>query len=133
MIRGMIVSGLKRALDEAGFRSVQRPSAEALGNWQQEPISSPTPISPMPIFADNWSAAPTAYQGLGDRRAGFTTPPPQARAEPAYAPPPESRSFPLGVARGQVAKPFIVAERSEEGRVRGGWVSTVRLWWWRGH
>src|SRR3546814_2800935 len=44
MIRGMIVSGLKRALDEAGFRSVQRPSAEALGNWQQEPISSPTPI-----------------------------------------------------------------------------------------
>src|SRR3546814_16065255 len=80
----------------------------SLGNWQQEPISSPTPISPMPIFADNWSAAPTAYQGLGDRRAGFTTPPPQARAEPAYAPPPESRSFPLGVARGQVAKTYIV-------------------------
>src|SRR3546814_177943 len=116
MIRGMIVSGLKRALDEAGFRSVQRPSAEALGNWQQEPISSPTPISPMPIFADNWSASPMAYQGLGDRRAGFTTPPPQARAEPAYAPPPESRSFPLGVARGQVAKTYIVAE-AEDGLV----------------
>src|SRR3546814_13025848 len=70
----------------------------------------------MPIFADNWSAAPTAYQGLGDRRAGFTTPPPQARAEPAYAPPPESRSFPLGVARGQVAKTYIVAE-AEDGLV----------------
>src|SRR3546814_1852469 len=80
------------------------------------PISSPTPISPMPIFADHWSASPMAYQGLGDRRAGFTTPPPQARAEPAYAPPPESRSFPLGVARGQVAKTYIVAE-AEDGLV----------------
>src|SRR3546814_16187968 len=67
----------------------------------------------MPIFADNWSASPMAYQGLGDRRAGFTTPPPQARAEPAYAPPPESRSFPLGVARGQVAKTYIVAEAGD--------------------
>src|SRR3546814_12051308 len=34
MILGMIVSGLKRAMDEAGFSSVQPPSAEALGNCQ---------------------------------------------------------------------------------------------------
>lgn len=121
MIRGMIVSGLKRALDEAGFRSVQRPSAEALGNWRQEPITSlpgsPTPIGSMPIFAEQWSGpAPTAYQGVGDRRTSFIAPPPQARAEPAYSPPPEGQSFPLGVARGQVAKTYIVAE-AEDGLV----------------
>ncbi|MCF8708307.1 DNA mismatch repair endonuclease MutL [Rhizorhapis sp. SPR117] len=111
MIRGMIVSGLKRALDEAGFRSVQRPSTGALGNWQQEPMASPTPIGAMPIFTEQ-----PYYQGVADHRSTFTTPPPQARAEPAYAPPPESQNFPLGVARGQVAKTYIVAE-AEDGLV----------------
>jgi len=53
---------------------------------------------------------------VGDRRPAFFTPPPQARAEPAYAPPPETTSFPLGVARGQVAKTYIVAE-AEDGLV----------------
>src|SRR5690606_4361671 len=37
MIRGMIVSGLRRALDEGGFRAVQRPAESALSNWQTEP------------------------------------------------------------------------------------------------
>lgn len=122
MIRGMIVSGLKRALDEAGFRSVQRPAAEALGNWRQEPLASPTPFSPMPIFGEGWSASvpasyqPASHQNVGDRRTSFMTPPPQARAEPAYSPVPQAESFPLGVARGQVAKTYIVAE-AEDGLV----------------
>ena len=122
MIRGMIVSGLKRALDEAGFRSVQRPAAEALGNWRQEPLASPTPFSPMPIFGEGWSAPvpashqPASHQNVGDRRTSFMTPPPQARAEPAYSPVPQAESFPLGVARGQVAKTYIVAE-AEDGLV----------------
>jgi DNA mismatch repair protein MutL len=50
-----------------------------------------------------------------DRRATFIAPP-MARAEPAYAPPPETISHPLGVARGQVAKTYIVAE-AEDGLV----------------
>jgi DNA mismatch repair protein MutL len=50
-----------------------------------------------------------------ERRPGFIAPP-MARAEPAYAPPPETISFPLGVARGQVAKTYIVAE-AEDGLV----------------
>lgn len=116
MIRGMIVSGLKRGLDEAGFRSVQRADPVALGAWQQEPVS-PTPISAMPIFEAAGTSAPPAYgQSFGDRRATFLTPPPQARAEPAAQPPPQAHSFPLGVARGQVAKTYIVAE-AEDGLV----------------
>ena len=49
-------------------------------------------------------------------RPTFFTPPPQARAEPAYPPVPGHTDFPLGVARGQVAKTYIVAE-AEDGLV----------------
>jgi DNA mismatch repair protein MutL len=44
------------------------------------------------------------------------TPPPLGRAEIATAPPPEAGRFPLGVARGQVAATYIVAE-AEDGLV----------------
>ncbi|MDX3908765.1 MAG: DNA mismatch repair endonuclease MutL [Sphingobium sp.] len=114
MIRGMIVSGIKRALDEAGFRSVQRADPAALSVWQQEPLS-PTPISAMPIFEAASTPAPYA-PSLHDRRTSFLTPPPMARAEPAAQAPPQGQSFPLGVARGQVAKTYIVAE-AEDGLV----------------
>jgi len=129
MVRGMIVSGLRRALDEAGHRSVQRPSESALAAWQQEPLGG--------AAADLWTGSggglgetsPTPYpspEGEGlvlgnrqhavfDRRSSFIAPP-MARAEPAYAPPPDTVSFPLGVARGQVAKTYIVAE-AEDGLV----------------
>jgi DNA mismatch repair protein MutL len=100
LVRGLIVSGLRRALDEAGHRSAPRPSAAALGNWQAEPVQ------PQP--------AP-AQHSVWDRRATFA-PPPMARSEPAYAPPPERTDYPLGVARGQVAKTYIVAE-AEDGLV----------------
>ncbi len=40
MVRGLIVSGLRRALDAAGHRS-QRASDSALAMWQQEAASSP--------------------------------------------------------------------------------------------
>lgn len=117
LIRGMIVSGLRRALDAEGFRAAQPADSAGLAAWKSEPVS-PTPISPLPIFeAASWtpsySAAPTA---LADRRPSFVAPPPQARAEPAAAPAPEGSSFPLGVARGQVARTYIVAE-AEDGLV----------------
>jgi DNA mismatch repair protein MutL len=48
-----------------------------------------------------------------DRRQTFITPAPHGRAEPSYAPPPETITHPLGVARGQVAKTYIVAEADD--------------------
>ncbi|MGC4250854.1 MAG: DNA mismatch repair endonuclease MutL [Sphingobium sp.] len=111
MIRGMIVSGLRRALDAEGFRAVQHADPAALSAWKSEPVS-PTPIGAMPIF----EAASTSPAMFADRRPGFFTPPPQARAETAAAPAPEARDFPLGVARGQVARTYIVAE-AEDGLV----------------
>ncbi|MEQ6334766.1 DNA mismatch repair endonuclease MutL [Sphingobium sp. MK2] len=116
MIRGMIVSGLRRALDAEGFRAVQNADPAALSAWRAEPVS-PTPIGTMPIFeAASVSYNPLASSSFGDRRSNFLTPPPQARAEPAAAPAPEGQSFPLGVARGQVARTYIVAE-AEDGLV----------------
>lgn len=118
LIRGMIVSGLRRALDEAGHRSVQRPSDSALTMWQAENVPAST-MPPQPV--DDWShAAPEnrvmERQSLFAPRPGFAVPPPLARAEPAFAPPPEVRQYPMGVARGQVAKTYIVAE-AEDGLV----------------
>ncbi|TGX55681.1 DNA mismatch repair endonuclease MutL [Sphingomonas gei] len=125
LVRGMIVSGLRRALDEAGHRSVQRPSEAALGMWTSERPSAPQ----LGEVSTEWFGAqahhPFAegeglrhYSGvaLHDRRPNFLTPQPQARAEPAYAPVPQRIDFPLGVARGQVAKTYIVAE-AEDGLV----------------
>ncbi|MFC3441617.1 DNA mismatch repair endonuclease MutL [Sphingobium rhizovicinum] len=119
LIRGMIVSGLRRALDAEGFRSVQQADAAGLAAWKPEPLS-PTPISAMPIF-EAGASSPVSYNqftqsSFADRRPSFLTPPPQARAEPAAAPAPEAHSFPLGVARGQVARTYIVAE-AEDGLV----------------
>jgi DNA mismatch repair protein MutL len=113
LVRGMIISGLRAALDGAGHRAAQRPSASALGHWQVEPapdlqMAFAGPYPPTPY-------QPTAYQGVRDNRPHFHAPP-MARAEPAYAAPPEAASYPLGVARGQVAKTYIVAE-AEDGLV----------------
>ena len=113
LIRGMIVSGLRRALDAEGFRAVQHADPAALSAWKPEPIS-PTPIGAMPIFEAVGTTTPT--YSVAERRPTFLTPPPQARAEPAAAPAPEGASFPLGVARGQVARTYIVAE-AEDGLV----------------
>jgi len=115
LVRGMIVSGLRRALDAEGFRAVQHADPAALSAWKSEPIS-PTPIGAMPIFEAANAGAPPSPALFADRRTSFFTPPPQARAEPAAAPAPEGQSFPLGVARGQVARTYIVAE-AEDGLV----------------
>lgn len=117
MIRGMIVSGIRRALDGAGHRVTNRPAEDALAMWRSE-IDAPPPAerqeSIWPAMTQHSGAA--IGPSVGDRRPVFFAPPPQARAEPAFAPPPERADHPLGVARGQVAKTYIVAE-AEDGLV----------------
>jgi DNA mismatch repair protein MutL len=101
LIRGMIVGGLRAALDSAGHRSAQRPSVAALGRWQTEPM------------APQWAPSRPPNQGsVWDNLPEFT-PAPAARAEVAHDPPPAPVEHPLGVARGQVAATYIVAEASD--------------------
>jgi DNA mismatch repair protein MutL len=118
MIRGLIVSGLRRALDEAGHRSAQRPDEAALAAWQPEPQYR-HPGEGRDLWQYSESPAAPAFAGatsVMERRSTFSMPPPAARAEPAWAPPPDTVAHPLGVARGQVAKTYIVAE-AEDGLV----------------
>ena len=112
-IRGLIVGGLRHALDEAGHRSAQRPSAAALGNWQSEPIRSPSYPAHAP-GQGSW-LAPATEALVRDRHEPYAAPL-QARAEPATEAVPPAGSYPLGVARGQVAATYIVAE-AEDGLV----------------
>ena len=112
-IRGLIVGGLRHALDEAGHRSAQRPSAAALGNWQSEPARSPSFPQPAPGQA-SWLGGASASL-VRDRHDSYAAPL-QARAEAAVEAVPQAQSFPLGVARGQVAATYLVAE-AEDGLV----------------
>ncbi|ALJ12355.1 DNA mismatch repair endonuclease MutL [Sphingopyxis macrogoltabida] len=132
LIRGMIVGGLRRALDEHGFRSVQRPAEAAAAVWQQEPVAPaptlfaahlPHPHAPAThLFGADGDTATMAL--LRDRVVDFAPPPgalspealPMGRAEAATAPAPQAAEHPLGIARGQIARTYIVAE-AEDGLV----------------
>jgi len=132
LARGLIVSGLRRALDAAGHRSVQRPSEAALGLWQQGggESNSPSPsgeglgwgsVSPRPTEILESLHPNPSPEGEGLRRysgavrdsGSFFAAAPYARAEPARHEAPLATDFPLGVARGQVAKTYIVAEAQD--------------------
>jgi len=114
LVRGLIVSGLRRALDAAGHRV----AVPALDHWRAEPVSAAAPVGwPEPPLPDGVPADGfLPSHPLAEQRARFFAPPPQARAEPAWSPPPATAAFPLGVARGQVAKTYVVAE-AEDGLV----------------
>ena len=111
MIRGMIVSGLRRALDEAGHRAVQRPSEDALAMWRPEPVAPVAAADAQTSLLERTAA--TASSFVNERRSSFIAAPPLARAEPAWAPIPATTDHPLGVARGQVSKTYIVAEAAD--------------------
>ncbi|MES2753876.1 MAG: DNA mismatch repair endonuclease MutL [Pseudomonadota bacterium] len=120
LVRGLIVSGLRRALEGAGVR-VARSAGDTAGLWTSDLRHPRAGGDPSPDFAtqrEGASGAP-AFAGVTgrvfDRRPTFFTPP-AARAEPADASPPATADHPLGVARGQVAKTYIVAE-AEDGLI----------------
>ena len=116
MIRGLIVSGLRRALDGAGHRVVQRAPDDVLAAFQSNASAAAQPFVEQYGFG-NGSTDQQYAQGVAglvrDRPSTFFAPPPQARAEVATAPPPGSQAYPLGVARGQVARTYIVAEADD--------------------
>ncbi|NNM75590.1 DNA mismatch repair endonuclease MutL [Sphingomonas sp. ID1715] len=124
LVRGLIVSGLRRALDAAGHASARPAAVDVLSGWTA-PRLSPSPSGEGLGVGQSPYALPSTYrphpnpspegEGLRESRSFFASPP-QARAEPAHTPPPEHRSFPLGVARGQVANTYIVAE-AEDGLI----------------
>jgi DNA mismatch repair protein MutL len=110
-VRGLIVSGLRRALDAAGHRASTSATAAALSAFQPEPFVPPlvpaaVGAAPLP---GNWALAepPRLFSELPP-----AFPPAFASAVPAPASPPATQ-FPLGAARGQVAATYIVAETDD--------------------
>ena len=104
LVRGLIVSGLRRALDEAGQGRAPLASVAALGSWRSESD-----------LAQAWPVQPVQSR-VWDNRPSFAAPPPMARAESSHEAAPEAINHPMGVARGQIAQTYIVAE-AEDGLV----------------
>lgn len=109
-VRGFVVSGLRQALASGDRRSVQAPDAATMEAWIAEPAGDPGSI-----FAGRALTSPTVLrEGTSAWRGpdGEMRTLPQGRAEPAE-PACDPAAFPLGVARGQVAQTYIVAEAAD--------------------
>ena len=116
-VRGLIVGGLRHALDEESQRSAAREQAAAPVMWTSsatydEQLTRHPRESGDPAQNENWVPAFAGMTNVTEAHRLFDHAP-AARAEPAVEPVP---SFPLGVARGQVAATYIVAE-AEDGLV----------------
>jgi DNA mismatch repair protein MutL len=103
-VRGLIVGGLRRALDEESQRSAAREQAAAPVMWTSSESYA------RDVGREQVTAAAVREEQQSFTPVSFV---PQGRAEAASEPVP---SFPLGVARGQVAATYIVAE-AEDGLV----------------
>jgi DNA mismatch repair protein MutL len=102
-VRGLIIGALRHALDAESQRSAAREQAAAPVMWTTSQSYEPEPNLRLdaPVVSEEQRIfEPVTFV-------------PQARAEPAVEPVPR---YPLGVARGQVAATYIVAE-AEDGLV----------------
>lgn len=120
-VRGFIVSGLRQALATGDRRSAQGPDRAAMARWVSEPVlpsrsregpgvgESQTPLWPMQAHPN----PSREREGLLLREASLAWSQPQGRAEEAAPVPAEAQSYPLGIARGQVANTYIVAEAAD--------------------
>lgn len=116
-VRGFIVSGLRQALASGDRRSAQTPDRGAMARWQSEPVANHTePVMRQFFTGQNWAPpAPAAQPRLGDASAAWAAPAalPTGRAEEAAPLPEQAQQYPLGIARGQVANTYIVAESAD--------------------
>ena len=113
-VRGFIVSGLRQALSTGDRRSAQAPDAAAMGRWQSEPE---VPAALGSIFGGrDWTAPAQSVREASPAWRGEDVnvmDAPQGRAEAAEPLPREAADFPLGIARGQIADTYIVAEAAD--------------------
>ena len=116
-VRGFIVSGLRRALATGDKRSAQSPDAGAMARWQQEPVrEEPSPALRSIFEGRDWSAPATGVAEPGrawHAGEGGTMAEPRGRAEEAVPADTSAADYPLGIARGQVANTYIVAEAQD--------------------
>ncbi|MBD3729774.1 MAG: DNA mismatch repair endonuclease MutL [Sphingomonadales bacterium] len=119
-VRGFIVSGLRQALASGDRRSAQAPDAGAMARWMAEPaLAEPSPVLRSIFSGRDWArpgATPARVADVSRDWHGEDDPVfalPQGRAEQAAEPDAEALDFPLGIARGQVANTYIIAETTD--------------------
>ncbi|MBX7493024.1 DNA mismatch repair endonuclease MutL [Qipengyuania sp. 1NDW9] len=116
-VRGFIVSGLRNALATGDKRSAQSPDAGAMSRWQQEPVrEEPAPALRSIFEGRDWSSPQQRVSEPSQAWRGADTDvmaAPQGRAEEAAPVAAEAQDYPLGIARGQVANTYIVAEAKD--------------------
>ncbi|MBD59869.1 MAG: DNA mismatch repair protein MutL, partial [Citromicrobium sp.] len=111
-VRGMIVGGLRAALATGDKRSAQAPDANAMAKWQGEPVAPPPAAGS--IF-DRFSGEGRAALQEPRMDWGPSSPDalPSGRAVEAEQVAEATPDYPLGIARGQVANTYIVAEAAD--------------------
>ncbi|MEO0461805.1 MAG: DNA mismatch repair endonuclease MutL [Pseudomonadota bacterium] len=125
-VRGFIVSGLRQALATGDRRSAQGPDRAAMERWQTEPVlpggSEEAPALRSIFQTRDWAGPQTASPGanslseprpLWNAQGPASDALPQGRAETAEPLPENAADYPLGIARGQVANTYIVAESAD--------------------
>lgn len=114
-VRGFIVSGLRDALASGDRRSAQAPYSGAMARWQVEPPRAEPGAALRSIFEGrDWSApSPAVREPARPWADAEVLAAPQGRAEEAPPIAPEDRDYPLGIARGQIAETYIVAEAAD--------------------
>ena len=108
MVRGLIVSGLRHALAEAGHRASTTVSSAALGAFTPEPTGQPR------VYQMDRPRDAPGYSGLAETATMFE-PQPSARVE-EDAPQVEAQHRPLGAARAQLHENYILSQ-TEDGLV----------------
>jgi len=114
-VRGFIVSGLRQSLATVDRRSAQSPDVAAMGRWQSEPVrDEPSPALRSIFEGRDWSANNVAERSASyNPQTGEVLAAPQGRAEVAEEAATDIEQYPLGIARGQVANTYVVAEASD--------------------
>ncbi len=114
-VRGFIVSGLRQALSTGDRRSAQGPDRKAMERWQTEPARDEAAPALASIFSGRDWTGPQSHvsEPRSDWRGSATDALPTGRAEEAAPLPDEAKEYPLGIARGQVANTYIVAESAD--------------------
>lgn len=123
LVRGLIVSGIKHSLAEAGHRASTTVGTAALGAFQAEPSALPMGRSgggsgwsgpgyraPAPVARGVAETAAAYHAPLPNMDAPMDARPTMAPDEQNVAPTPD---YPLGVARGQVHETYIIAQTAD--------------------
>ncbi|PVA10158.1 DNA mismatch repair endonuclease MutL [Pelagivirga sediminicola] len=107
-VRGLIVSGLRHTLAEAGHRASSTVAAGTLGAFTPEPTGARVYQMDRPSAQARAASYAAQAPGFSEMQSSYS-----ARAEPEPQPEAAQTSAPLGAARAQVHENYIIAQTDE--------------------